>query len=326
VSAEPEIQPALDDTVAYLGSAQALASIKADPYWPKWDCPWWRMTLLWEMGSADLIPAPAVETMVDTLRSHYLPDFPQAHELPPGKNGYRHIICHCAVGTMFQVLHACGVNVDNRLPWMRPWLHRYQLPDGGLNCDEHVYVKQGGKSSIVSTLPALEAVLRCTPKPWPADAAQFLERGAQYLLKHRLVRRASGDGAILDPEWLEPAFPRFYFYDALRGLTFLAQWAEAAGAKLPGAAIEESLGLLERGYKQAGAIKIGRRAATEGEGTMEQESGTWSFVRQAHSFALLDAVSKPGRQSPELTAEFETLQGRIQRLKSRSPLAEGQVA
>jgi hypothetical protein len=317
VPIEPEIQPALEATVAYLGSAQAVETIRADPYWPKWDCPWWRMTLLLEMGHADLIPAPAVEAMVAALNTHYLPDFPQAHELPPGKDGYRHIICHCAVGTMFQVLHACGVNVDHRVPWMRPWLHRYQLPDGGLNCDERVYVKQGGKSSIVSTLPALEALLRCTPRPWPEDTARFLERGARYLIRHRLVRRASGDGGVIDPAWLQPAFPRFYFYDALRGLSFLTEWAEAAGQELPRTAVEESLELLGRRQNQDGGIRVARRAAGGDEGTVEQTTGGWKFTKPARSFALLDAVSWPGRVSPELGAAFERVQKRLQQLRNR---------
>jgi hypothetical protein len=42
---------------------------------------------------------------------------------------------------------------------MRPWLRQYQLPDGGLNCDEAACVKSL-KSSMVSTLPPLEAASR----------------------------------------------------------------------------------------------------------------------------------------------------------------------
>jgi len=156
---------AVAETVAYLASPAAVGSIAADPYWPKWDSPWWRMTLLWELGLARLIPPPVVEAMVNAVDTHYLRLFPvREEELPPGCDPHRQVLCHCAAGTMMQVLYACGVDLDVRLPWMRPWLHQYQLPDGGLNCDEGAYVTSL-KSSTVSTLPPLEAVLRCLRAP-----------------------------------------------------------------------------------------------------------------------------------------------------------------
>jgi len=34
---------------SYLSTLPALQSIERDPYWPKWDSPWWHMVLLHEM-------------------------------------------------------------------------------------------------------------------------------------------------------------------------------------------------------------------------------------------------------------------------------------
>ena len=310
---DPELQDAMNETVSWLSSKQALEMLRADPYWPKWDNPWWRMTLLWEMGHASLIPEVAVESMVKALQTHYLPDFPQLDEVKPPYDSRRHVICHCAVGTMFQVLHACGVRVDERLAWMRQWLFRYQLQDGGLNCDERVYVKEGGKSSMVSTLPSLEAILRCTPKPWTPETVRFLERGAQYLLSHSVVRRAGGDRGVIDSSWLEPTFPRFYFYDLLRGLSFLSEWSQVTGSELPREPIQETLDLLEQRYAREGGITIGRQAASIQAGTVKQEGGEWASRPEANSFALLEAVSRPGRRSPELSAEFERVRAWLHR-------------
>lgn len=323
--AEQSIRTALDESVAYLASPAAVDSIRADPYWPKWDSPWWRMTLLWEMGHAARIPASAVDAMIAGLATHFLPDFPQTDELPPGVDPYRQIVCHCAVGTMFQVLHACAVDVDGRLPWMRDWLHRYQLPDGGLNCDERAYAKPGGKSSMVSTVPALEAVLRCTAAPWSERDTRFLARGADYLMRHRLVRRAGGDGSVIDRAWLEPTFPRFYFYDVLRGLSFLTEWADATGSPVLRDAIADALDLLEHGRAPAGGVTVRRRAASTDQPTMERTSGTWQLVQASGSFALLDLVGRPGRVSPELTAELERAGERLDRLRSRGLLVDGPV-
>ena len=47
---EPEREVEL--SIAYLASPDALASLEADTYWPKWDSPWWHMVLLRERGQA----------------------------------------------------------------------------------------------------------------------------------------------------------------------------------------------------------------------------------------------------------------------------------
>src|SRR6185369_16599912 len=122
---------------------------------------------------------------------------------------------HCQLGCVFQVLVACGVDVDARLPWIRPWFLRYQLPDGGLNCDEEAYTKATPRSSIVSTLPPLEAILLGTKRAFTPGEEKFLDRGARYLLDRRLWRSVSKGGAVIDESWRRVAFPRFYFYDLL---------------------------------------------------------------------------------------------------------------
>ena len=62
-----------------------------------------------------------------------LPDPPG--RVPGGADPHRDVSCHCALGSIHQVLAACGVDVDRALPWIRPWFVRYQMADGGLNCD-----------------------------------------------------------------------------------------------------------------------------------------------------------------------------------------------
>lgn len=94
------------------------------------------------------------------LAGHYLPFFPLLEsELPAGIDPYRQILCHCALGTAMQILQAGGRDPWQDWPWLGEWLSRYQLPDGGYNCDEAVYT-QSQRSSLVSTLPVLEALLQ----------------------------------------------------------------------------------------------------------------------------------------------------------------------
>lgn len=300
-------------SIAYLGSEEAKRSLECDPYWPKWNSPWWHMTLLWELGLADRIPKSIVQQMVETLNGHYLRFFPtSSEELPEGADPYRHVACHCALGTMYQVLDACGNAVDDDLPWMRPWFLKYQLPDGGLNCDEKAYSKPTPKSSIVSTLPPLEAILLCTRRPFTADEESFLDRGAAYLIAHKLFRRA-GDGArVIDQDWIKPCFPRFYEYDILRGLHFLARWAEIRKRSLPTAAMEEAMGLLRDRFPD-GEVKV-ERAAWENEKTLAiGVDGHWSrgCSEPASSFELLRQAGAAGRSAPALTRSWEDIRAAL---------------
>ncbi|MGA7228669.1 MAG: hypothetical protein WBZ45_10730 [Acidimicrobiia bacterium] len=306
------VKDAIRQSVGYLGSREAVESIQRDPYWPKWDSPWWHMTLLWELGEAGQIPSDVVVAMRDELGTHFLPFFPLREEtLPPEIDGYRHIICHCAVGTMYQVMSACGVDVGSELPWMRPWIFRYQLPDGGLNCDEAAYTKATPKSSIVSTLPPLEAILFHTPREFTLEETEFLDRGAGYLIAHRLYRTLGGD--VIDGDWLHLCFPRFYYYDVLRGLRVLARWAVVRGQALPGDLVEDAVAVIERSDAGAG-IQTGRRPWV-GRKTLEWRGGDeWEVGLPVSSFALLDSVGDPGTPSSQLTTEWKSVKDDLAKL------------
>ena len=63
----PDVQvspEAVQATLDYLASAAALASLARDPYWPKWDSPWWHMALLHELGLSPMIPAAMARTFL----------------------------------------------------------------------------------------------------------------------------------------------------------------------------------------------------------------------------------------------------------------------
>src|SRR4051812_42586589 len=88
-------------SAAYLDSAKARESLARDPYWPKWDSPWWHITLLHELGRIDAVPAAAAEAMFQAILAKYPTYFPNPREpLPPGKDYHRDGLCHCALGNM----------------------------------------------------------------------------------------------------------------------------------------------------------------------------------------------------------------------------------
>lgn len=297
-----KIDEAVDRTVDYLGSAEALTSVDRDPYWPKWDSPWWRMTLLWEMGMAARVPPAIVQRIVAALNNHYLHHFPTKPEhIPPGKDPHRDFLCHCGLGTMFQVLSGCGVDMDRECPWAREWFLKYQLPDGGLNCDEAAYSKVPPKSSMLSTLPPLEAILYYTPRPYTPEEEKFLDAGAQYLIDHKLYRSLK-TGGVIHEEWLEICFPRYYQYDILRGLSYLVDWAEKRRKPIPRRAIEEPLGLMRA--KTRGRQLCAERVGHAGIVTLNAGGdGVWVKC-DAETFELLDRVSMLGIANPWLTLSW----------------------
>lgn len=295
------------DTLAYLASDDAAAGIGRDAYWPKWNTPWWHLLLLHEMGLTEQIPVDRLTQLGEQARRQYLPFFPvRAEELPPGIDARRQIACHCALGCLYRLLHARGLDPDIFLPFARDWFVRYQLPDGGWNCDEAVYVKPVPKSSIVSTLPVLEAMLYCLRDgPRPAEW-EAIDRGAEYLIGHRLVRRQSDPSRIIDPNWLNVRFPRFYEYDFLRGAAWLVDWAAARRRSLPPDLLREVAGRLAACCDPRTNVPvIGFCDLLQNSNYAPDSEGTWKVVKPPTSFSLLDAVSRPGTPVPALRATAE---------------------
>lgn len=299
------ITEAIEKSRKYLASPEALQSIERDPYWPKWDSPWWHMHLLYEMGLAEKIPAVTVSKMVEVLKTHYLPIFPiHAEEIPAGTDPYRQVACLCAVANMYQILFHCGVDLDRELPWMRPWFFKYQLPDGGHNCDEKTYTKPTPKSSIVTTIACLEAVLFCRKGDLTDEERIFLDKGAHYLLRQKLFRKVS-TGEVIDKDWLEIRFPRFYEYDFFRGFYFLRKWQQQSGFSIPEDLAKEAESMIEKQLTAEG-IQLRRYNLFENRSYNPSPSGVWS-MGQAQEFDLMKSVSFDGSICQPLTKKWNEI-------------------
>ena len=291
------------ETIDYLNSQDAINSLKTDPYWPKWDTPWWRMLLLFEMGEGEQVPKLIAEFLITAIDNHYLKFFPfYEEEIPKDKDPHRHIICHCALGSIYRFLRSQFANIDSLVPWLRGWFLKYQLPDGGLNCDEQAYTNSG-KSSIVSSLPAYEAILSCAPGGLTEDEITFLDDGAQYLIKHRLVFSTSGQ--LMDERFLKLQFPRFYSYDILRGLSLLTKWRKLRNKSDADEVIDYGRGLLIQKFPNK-ILKIEKNDFKISKTLMISSDDDWVWS-DAKTFPLLDDVSRIGLESKYLNDEFEQL-------------------
>jgi hypothetical protein len=309
-------------SIGYLGSSQALQSLEAHCYWPKWDGPWWHMLLLHEMGETTRIPEVAIVHLIESLNRLPIKIFPiHPGELPQDKVLALDSACHCQIGTVYGVLATWGVDVDKALPWIRPWFPRYQMADGGLSCDNDAYAVQDEcPSSMVGTISAFEAILMYTRNIWSPEEVAFLDRCAHFLMERKLMlgsaSRRNAEERAAAATWIEPCFPRFYLYDVLRGLNALLFWAEQTGRSLPQEAIQPVVDHLEKSYPD-GAVRIGR-VGFAGRNTLTPSgSGGWSAARSAAKvFPLLTAVSQVGEISPYLSWQWQATKHRLADLRS----------
>ncbi len=313
------VERGIADSIAYLGSDAALRSLEIDPYWPKWHSPWWHMLLLHELDEARRIPARAVAAMVSGI-DRYLHIFPIHPGDAPGADLQRDIACHCALGTMLPVLAACGIHVDRALPWVKPWFVRYQMADGGLNCDETAYLRADEcPSSMVATVAPLEAML--VGDAWTGAQRTFVDRAARFLCDRALshgsptVHNAAERESALT--WPALCFPRFYFYDVLRGLAIIVRWAEATGSALPEAAVAPVVESLVARWPD-GVVCVERQAHAGRTTILPTIDRAPSPRAPTSSFALLDAVSVVGEPSEALTRQWSGTRAGLQRLFARA--------
>ncbi|HET7501610.1 MAG TPA: hypothetical protein VFK02_11420 [Kofleriaceae bacterium] len=322
------IAAAIEHSVRYLASDAALASINRETYWPKWDSPWWHMVLLHEVVEARRIPARVAAAMADGLNALPVRIFPiHDEDWPPGSDRGRDSTCHCALGCMTQVLAACGLDVDARLPWVKPWFVRYQMADGGLNCDETAYlVTDECPSSMVGTIAPFEAMLLGDPARWTDEHRGFLARAARCLIDRQLVlgspTRHNAGERDAQADWLLPCRPRFYFYDVVRGLSALVRWAEWTGSELPRAAVAPAAEHLAAAFPD-GVVRIGRRAFDGKATRAPAPDGTWSVRRPASTFPLLEATSVIGAACPYSTREWTAARQGLARLLEAGRIVTG---
>ncbi len=95
-----------------------------------------------------------------------------------------------------------------------------RLDDGGWNCE----AENGSvRSSFDTTINVLDGLVEFERATGGSPAVAAARRGGEeYLLERSLFRRKS-TGEIVDPAYLEFAFPYYWHYDVLRALDYFCQ-------------------------------------------------------------------------------------------------------
>jgi hypothetical protein len=113
-----------------------------------------------------------------------------------------------------------------------------QMADGGWNCEQE---RGSTRGSFDTTIRVLEGLLEYERVSGRSPAVRTArERGEQYLLERRMLRRLS-TGELIDPKYTQFSFPPGWHYDVLRGLDYL----RSAGAK-PDDRVAEAVAIVEK--------------------------------------------------------------------------------
>lgn len=199
--------------------AQVLALQGPDGRWahpnadsPEWSC-FLHLALLRDLGlEPDSEQARrAVGLVRDNLTWHWWGDKPFFEgEVEPCINGR---------------VVAIGAYFGEEVQGLVDRLLGEQMEDGGWNCEQENGATVG---SFHTTICVLEGLLEHDGAMGDrAEVRASIERGQEYLLSRRLLRRLS-TGEVIDPDFAKLAFPTCYHYDVLRALDHL----RAAGVDL----------------------------------------------------------------------------------------------
>src|SRR5919112_3417517 len=122
-----------------------------------------------------------------------------------------------------------------------------RLDDGGWNCE----VENGSvRSSFDTTINVLDGLLEFERATGGSTAVREARRsGEEYLLERGLFRRKS-TGEVVDPAYLDFAFPYYWRYDALRALDYFRR----SGAK-PDSRMSEAVEVV-RSKRQPGGRRL----------------------------------------------------------------------
>jgi hypothetical protein len=129
----------------------------------------------------------------------------------------------CLTGNMVAALIRIGYGTDPRVTKALEWLVKVQNKDGGWLCPywrAHVKDTHG---CFYGTICPLEAFSEVSRKNLTKEMEQAIERGAEFLLMHRLFKADHHDYKVINKSWLKLSFPWFYGYNILRGLDVLTK-------------------------------------------------------------------------------------------------------
>jgi len=127
----------------------------------------------------------------------------------------------CLTGNVVSALLRLGYTHNVQIERALGWLVSIQNRDGGWLCPYWKAHIRDVHSCFYGTICALEAFSEA--KRLSGAIRKAAERGAEFLLMHRLFKADHHNFRIINRNWLKLSFPSFYGYDILRGLLVIGK-------------------------------------------------------------------------------------------------------
>jgi len=213
-----------------------------DPYHPKYKSSYWQVMILGQLGmdKSDVRIQKACEHIFqfqfkdggfiaetkETALKEYEWLLKKGKMLPPREEWVsQHVFeqqLSCLTGNMATALIRLGYSDDLRVYKALKWLVKIQNSDGGWLCPywkAHVRDRHG---CFYGTICALEAFSEVDRQLLTDEMKSTIEKGAEFLLMHRLFKADHHNYRIINQSWLTLSFP-WYGYNILRGLDVLTK-------------------------------------------------------------------------------------------------------
>lgn len=129
----------------------------------------------------------------------------------------------CLTGNVCAAMLRAGYLGDTRLAKALDWLVKIQNVDGGWLCPYWKAHIKDTHGCFYGTICPLEAFSEVPEAERSSEIKQAIERGAEFLLMHRLYKADHHDFKVINRHWMRFGFPWFYGYDVLRGLSVLTK-------------------------------------------------------------------------------------------------------
>ncbi len=222
------------------------------PYHPKYRSSYWQVMTLGQLGAGrteERVTRACEHIFQFQLReggfsSHTLSLASKEYDLlqhkgkkMPSKKNWVSAKVHehqysCLTGNMSAALIRIGFLEDPRVKKALQWLVKIQNKDGGWLCPYWGAHTRDTHGCFYGTICALEAFSEVSEREMPTRMRQTIERGSEFLLKHRLFKADHHNYKLINQSWLTLGFPWFYGYNILRGLDVLTKLGYVADERL----------------------------------------------------------------------------------------------
>ena len=231
----PAAKPAAEAARQSELARELLAGRLADgtlPYHPynKWRGAHWVLTCL-----ADLCYPAGDASLQPLLGQVYTWLFSKEHLMSIRTLEGRTRRCASQEGNALYSTLVLGLQ-EPRVQELAERLVRFQWPDGGWNCDKH---PEASTSSFNESLIPMRALSRYARQSGDPEAANAVERCAEFFLSRRLFRRRT-NGQVIDGKFIQLHYPAYWHYDILMGLKVMAEAGYLGNPRC-----QEALALLE---------------------------------------------------------------------------------